>query len=102
MTPGIDTSIFTVKPAKRIVLVGVSFVPVAISTFMVFLKELELKGTAAYTDEFDICRELLSKGRSNIKKYISDTVNMDGVQDAFERLSYGKTEDVKILINTLI
>jgi L-iditol 2-dehydrogenase len=102
VTPGIDTSILTVKPSKRIVLVGVSFVPVAVSTFMVFLKELELKGTAAYTDEFDICMDLIAKGKIKVKKYISDTVSMDGVQDAFERLSSGKTEDVKILINTQI
>jgi threonine dehydrogenase-like Zn-dependent dehydrogenase len=99
VTQGIDTAIFTVKPSRRIVLVSVSFAPVAISTFMIFLKELELKGTAAYTKEFDICMDLLAKHKIDVKKYISDTVSFAGVQEGFERLTSGKTSDVKILIN---
>jgi threonine dehydrogenase-like Zn-dependent dehydrogenase len=68
---------------------------------MVFLKELELLGTAAYTDEFDICIDLFAKKKISLKRYISDTVGFEGVQGAFERLTSGDTSDIKILIDPL-
>lgn len=98
----IDTAVMAVKPAKRIILVGVSFVqPVCFNTLNILFKELDLKASCAYTDEFDICINLFAKKRINLERFISDTVGFADVQEAFKRLASKDTNDIKILIDPL-
>ena len=64
------------------------------------MKEVNIKGSIAYKrEEFDEVIELASKGKINLEKYIDDIVTLDDVQKAFERLTNGMDDAVKILID---
>ncbi len=100
---GIDTAIQTIKTAHRIVLVGVSFTqPVGFNTLAILFKELDLKASCAYTDEFDLCINLFAEKRMDIARFVSNTVSFESAQESFERLSSGKTDDVKILLDAAL
>ncbi|NPV26551.1 MAG: hypothetical protein HPY81_03640 [Firmicutes bacterium] len=79
-----------------------SYASVPINTLLVVLRELELKGSIGYTTaEFDTAMSLMAKKVIQTERFVSSTVNLDGVQAAFERLSSGEYPDVKILIQPL-
>ena len=96
LTSGI---IFT-KPNGNLVLVGISLNNVSIPLVAGVMKEINIKGSIAYKrEEFDEVIELASKGKINLEKYIDDIVTLDDVQKAFERLTNGMDDAVKILID---
>ena len=50
-------------------------------------------------EEFDEVIELASKGKINLAKYIDDIVTLDDVQKAYERLTNGMDDAIKILVD---
>lgn len=94
----VNNSIMSLKSGGKLMIVGVNFSLVPVSTLWILLHELEVKGTIAYTEEFDISLDLMSKKLIATQRFVSATVGLDGVQGAFERLTSGTNSDVKILI----
>lgn len=96
--PAVSEAIMTVKPGGRIVLVGVSLEAITIPTVLTVMREVDMQGAIAYTeDEFDMCLHLIDKKKIDVKKYIDDIVPLEKAQDSFERLTSGKDDAIKIM-----
>ena len=88
----------TVKPGGRIVLVGVSLGAITIPTVLTVMREVDMQGAIAYTeDEFDMCLHLIDKKKIDVKKYIDAVVPLEKAQESFERLTSGKDDAIKIM-----
>lgn len=98
VAPAINTGIMALKHSGRMVLAGVNYSPVPISTLLLVIKEIAVQPTFGYVYEFDQALDLIAKNKINLKRFISGIVGLDGVQEAFERLTAGTYPDVKILI----
>ena len=96
--PAVTEALMAVKPGGTVVLVGVSAVPINIPLVMVVMKEVNLKGAIAYTeDEFDNCIKMIANKKINVTKYIDALVPLEKAQDSFERLTSGNDSAVKIV-----
>jgi 2-desacetyl-2-hydroxyethyl bacteriochlorophyllide A dehydrogenase len=96
---GINTAIAALKPHGRLLLAGINFHPQAIMTLLLVIKEIDQRSALGYLpDEFDLTMEYLSSKKLDVNKLVSRTINLDEVQDAFERLSSHSSPDVKVLI----
>ena len=96
----VTSAIMAVKPGGTIVLVGVATKPITIPTVMAVMKELTLKGAIAYTkEEFQMCINLMSNKEIDVLKFVSDIVSLDEVQSAYERLTSGNDDAIKILVD---
>ena len=99
-SPALSSGLMYTKPNGNLTLVGISLGMVQIPLVMGVMKEVNIKGSIAYKrEEFDEVIELASKGKINLEKYIDDIVTLDDVQKAFERLTNGMDDAVKILID---
>lgn len=88
------------KPNGNLTLVGISLGMVQIPLVMGVMKEINIKGSIGYKrEEFDDVIELASKGKINLAKYIDDIVTLDDVQKAYERLTNGMDDAIKILVD---
>ena len=95
----VNEAFMAVEPGGTVVLVGVSMVPITISSVVAVMKEINVQGAIAYTvDEFDTCLRLIAEKKLNVTKYIDDLVPLERVQESFERLTSGKDAAVKIVI----
>ncbi len=96
----INSAIFSVKPGGTIVMVGVSPKPEAIYTVMEVMKELTIKGAIAYTaHEFEECIRMIAEKEIDVLKFVDDIVSLEDTQKAFERLTCGTDNMIKILID---
>ena len=96
----VNSAINLVKPGGTIVLVGVALDAVPVYIVQAVLKELTLKGAIAYTkSEFVSCIDLINNKDIDVTKFIDSTVSLDGVQNAYERLTSGTDKAVKILVD---
>lgn len=51
-------------------------------------REIELKGSLGYTEEFGLCIDFMARGKMNTKSLISDIITLDDVvEKGFERLA---------------
>ena len=99
--PAVSSALTLVKPGGKVILVGVSPVPITIPTVLQVMKELTVIGSIAYTkDEFKTCLELLESKQLDVKKFISKTIGLEEVQDAFVELTNGVTDSIKILVDS--
>ncbi len=99
VAPAVNTAIKALKFEGKLIIVGVNYSPVPVSTLLTLLHELEVKGTIGYSPaEFDQTIELMAKKIIKTERFISKTVGLDEVQEAFEHLTSGETTDVKIVI----
>lgn len=64
--------------------------------FEVFQKELTIKGSFVNPDTFERAGRLLSSGILQVKDIISDIVNLDDIQNAFETRLYAKNGKVLV------
>lgn len=96
----VSEAIATVRPGGTIVLVGVSMNPVTIPTIAAVMGEVSITGAIAYTEkEFETTIELIANKTIDVNKYIDDKVSLEEVNASFERLTSGKDDAVKIIIN---
>lgn len=96
----VNSAISMVKPGGIVVLVGVATDAVPTYTVMAVMKELVLQGAIAYTyNEFKSVIDLISNKRIEVLKFIDDIVPLEGVQEAYERLTSGKDSAIKILVD---
>ncbi len=99
-TAAVQSTLMAVKPGGTIILAGVSLEPISFYNVIAVMGEYTIKGAIAYTKkEFETCLELMANKQINVKKFISKTVGLEGVQAAFEELTNGKTSSIKILID---
>ena len=83
-------------PHGVIILVGMATGPVGLHSANVVRKEITLKGSIVYVEEFPMAIEMLAKKAIDVSTMTSEVVPLDSYEDAFERLRRG--EAIKILI----
>lgn len=99
-SPAVSSAFMAVHPGGTVVLVGVSLGTVTIPTIVAVMSELVVKGAIAYTkEEFQTCIDLMASKKIDVLKFVDDTVGLDGVQNAYERLTSGTDSAVKILVD---
>ena len=99
-SPALSSAITYTKPNGNIIMVGISLAPISVPMVSAVLKEINFKGSIAYTkEEFDDVIKLLANKKIDLEKFIDDVVILEDVQHAFERLTSGKDAAVKILVD---
>lgn len=96
----VNTAVSTVKPGGTVVLVGVSMDAINMMSVVAVLHEITLQGAIAYTyDEFKTCLDLMSNKQIDVSLFVDDVVSLDEVQKSYERLTSGKDDAIKILVD---
>jgi len=99
-SPAVSSGMMAIKPHGTLVLVGVSMDSITIPSILAVTKELVILGAIAYTrEEFELCIKLMSDRKIDTLKFVDDVVPLEEVQHAFERLTSGDDNAVKILID---
>ena len=99
-SPAVSTALTVVKPGGTVVLVGVAMGPIEVPTVLAVMRELTVKGAIAYTkQEFEECIDLIASKKIDVTKFIDDVVSFEEVQEAYERLTSGNDDAVKILVD---
>jgi len=99
-SPAVSSGIMASKQHGTMVLVGVSMDSITIASILVVTKEMVLLGAIGYTEkEFRECIDLMSERQIDTLKFVDDIVGLNGVQHAFERLTSGDDNAIKILID---
>ncbi len=95
----VSEAIMCVKPGGTVVLVGVSTGNISVPIVASVMKEANLQGAIAYTEqEFETCIDLIAKKKIDVEKYIDQKVPLEKVQDSFLDLTSGKTTNIKIIV----
>lgn len=96
----VNSAITMVKPGGIVVLVGVATDKVPTYTVMAVMKELVVQGAIGYTyNEFKSCIDLIANKKIDVMKFVDDIVALEGVQDAYVRLTSGNDAAVKIIVD---
>lgn len=96
----VSTALACAKPNGIVVLVGVSMENITIPSIALVMHELKVLGAIGYTyDEFVQCIDLMSTRKIDMLKFVDDIIGLDDVQKAFERLTSGDDNAIKILID---
>ena len=99
-SPALSSAITYTKPNGNLIMVGISLGSVNVPMLSAVLKEINIKGSIGYTkEEFDMVIKLLDAKKIFLEKFVDDTVTLDELQYAFERLTSGKDAAVKILVD---
>ena len=99
-SPALTSAITYTKPNGHLIMVGISLGNVNVPLVNATLKEINIKGSIAYTkEEFDTVIKLIAEKRIKLEKFVDDVVTLDEVQNAFERLTSGNDSAVKILVD---
>ncbi len=97
--PAVKSAIGGAGQGAIVVLAGISFANVPVSTMRIAMRELTLKGSYGYTQaEFDQCIDYIARKVLTANRFIDETIEMDDVPDAFERLADPNGDSVKILL----
>ncbi len=98
--PAVTSAIMTARPGGMVVLVGVSNTPITIPTVVAVLKEVALQGAIAYTkEEFITCIDSIASKQIDVMKFMTKIITLDEVQEAYEDLTSGNTDQIKILVD---
>lgn len=98
--PAVSSALTTVKTGGTVVLVGVSTEPINVPLVIAVMHELKVLGAIAYTkEEFRTCIELMATRKINMLKFLSGEVGLEGVQGAYEQLTSGTSDAIKILVD---
>lgn len=99
-TKAVESELLTIKPGGTMVLVGVSPKPIEFASVLAVMKELTIKGAIAYTkDEFKNCISLIANKKIDVMKFVDDIVPLTETQKAYERLTSGTDDAVKIMVD---
>ena len=99
-TKAVESELMTVKPGGTIILVGVSPKPIEFASILAVMKELTIKAAIAYTkEEFKNCISLMANKKIDVMKFVDDIVPLEETQKAYERLTSGTDDAVKIMID---
>lgn len=96
---GINSALTALKAGGTLVLAGISLMPQSLMTLAMTCKELTVKGSFGYQiEDFDLAIDFIARKVLNVEKYVSRTIGLKEVQQAFETLHSGTSGDVKIII----
>jgi (R,R)-butanediol dehydrogenase/meso-butanediol dehydrogenase/diacetyl reductase len=88
-----------VRPGGQVMALGVIEQETPVSPLDIVVKEIDLKGSLAYTKhEFELALELLAQGRVDTKSIISDTISLDDIEERGFRRLLSSPDVVKILV----
>ncbi len=97
--PAVNSAIGAARAGATVVLAGINFDQVPVSTMRIAMRELTLKGSYGYSArEFDQTIDYMGRNVLQTKRFIDETVGLDGVQDALVRLADPTGEAIKVLI----
>ena len=98
-TKAVESELMTAKAGGTIVLAGVSQKPIEFASVIAVMKELTIIGSIAYTkEEFKNCISLIANKKIDVMKFVDDIVPLTDVQKAYERLTSGTDDAVKIMV----
>ncbi len=98
--PAVNSAMNLVKPGGIVVLVGVSMLPINFMSMQAVMKEITLVGAIAYKkDEFAKCINMIANKEIDVLKFVSKTITLEEVQEAYEELSSGESNAIKILVD---
>jgi 2-desacetyl-2-hydroxyethyl bacteriochlorophyllide A dehydrogenase len=86
-----------VRPRGKVVLVGVSRIPLEILMRPVVTKEIDLLGVLAYTTDFQQAIQILERGVISPKEFVTEIVPLKEIEAAFRRC-LGQGKPLKVLI----
>ena len=96
----VSSAIMAVHPGGKVVLAGVSMTPVTIPTVVAVMSEITIISSIAYTkEEFQTCIDLMADKKIDMMKFVDDIVDLEHVQQSYERLTSGTDSAVKILVD---
>jgi len=93
----INLAINVIKERGKITIVGISTEEVPFDTLKAILKEVDIKNSFAYVEEFDMSIDLLSRGFFNIESLITKILPLDKINQGFDELR-NPERAIKILI----
>ncbi len=87
-----------VRRAGKVVLVGVCMEPATVYPVLWMIKEVSMQTTMGFTrPEFESSLDLIHKGVLNTEGLVTETVSLDQMPDAFERL-LSPNDEIKVLV----
>ena len=96
----VTSALTSARNGGTVVLVGVSYNPITIPSIIPVMHELTVKGAIAYTKkEFETCAHLISKKQIDVSKFLSKILPLEETQKAYEELTSGNTDSIKIIID---
>lgn len=99
-TKAVESELLTVKPGGTVILAGVAPKPIEFNSIIAVMKELTIKGSIGYTkEEFKKCISLIANKKINVTKFIDDIVPLTDTQKAYERLTNGNDDAIKIMVD---
>lgn len=95
----IDTALTAVKRKGCVLVLSLFMEPVNVSLLEAVMKEVTIKSTLAYVNEYPQVLDLIASKRLNVLDVVTNKAKLDNiVEDGFEKLLSDKSE-AKILIN---
>ena len=88
---GIAISLAVVQPKGCVSVVGISPKPLELSVDELIFKEVVVKGSFIYVEEFPLAIRLLEQGEIDVESMTSDVLPLESFQSGFTRL--GNAED---------
>lgn len=96
----INVGIHTLKKGMQCVCIGLNFAKQEIDMFTCVLHEIQIKGSFGETElEFRGIIQLLKEKKLDVKKYISKTIDLDGLQAHFEDLKSNGNPYCKVIVS---
>ena len=94
----VSEAMMLVENGGTIVLVGVSMQPITVPMVIPVMGEVTMKGSIGYSEfDFDRVIDLIKYKKINVTEYIDDIIPLEKAQSAFERLTSGKDDAIKII-----
>ncbi len=98
--PAVTSSIMQAKVGGTVVLVGVSLDAISVPLTIAVMHELKLQGAIAYTkEEFASVIDLIASKQIEVLKFVDKTISLEEVQSAYEELTSGTSNTIKILVD---
>ncbi len=99
-SPAVSSALSLVRNGGTVVLVGVSYAPINFPSILAVLHELTIKGAIGYTKkEFETCISLINNKQIDVNKFLSKVVPLESTQEAYEELTSGNTDSIKIIVD---
>jgi 2-desacetyl-2-hydroxyethyl bacteriochlorophyllide A dehydrogenase len=97
--PAVTSAIGGAAQGATVVLAGINFLEVPVSTMRIAMRELTLKGSYGYSSaEFDRCIDYISRKVLNTRRFIDEIIDPENIQEAFTHLADPNGDAVKILV----
>lgn len=94
--PVLQQAVDAVKHGGKVVIIGGGLSAEVIPEYWMW-KEVEIKGSFAYIDEFELALELFRKGEVKVEGMISDVIGLEELQQAMVKLAQ-PTSEIKVLV----